>query len=144
MAGEHVDQMHLDIASSVQVRAPQCATPATGVGCAARLSVERRLGSLSSPLTLCNILSSLHSTCRLQVSPRKMAVMNSKSERFTSPLTYSGFDARNTSPLVAPYTADLGPGFYKVGCLYPAQPRDCNRPTGRTACQAHERARVVP
>ena len=50
---------------------------------------------------------------RAQVSPRKMAVMNSKSSRFSSPLTYAFNDSRNTLPLIAPYVAPLGPGFYK-------------------------------
>eukprot|EP00966_Prymnesium_polylepis_P202915 4701336-Prymnesium_polylepis.1 len=36
-----------------------------------------------------------------QVSPRKMAVMNSKSSRFSSPLTYAFNDSRNTLPLIA-------------------------------------------
>lgn len=48
-----------------------------------------------------------------QVSPRKLGVMTSRSNRFTTPLTYAAGESRNISPLRAPYERDLGPGSYE-------------------------------
>lgn len=48
-----------------------------------------------------------------QVSPRKLGVMTSRSERFTTSLTYAHGECRNISPIRAPYENDLGPGTYE-------------------------------
>ena len=70
----------------------------------------------------------------VQVSPRKLRVMSSRSDRFTTPHTYGANEPRNVLAIRPPYENELGPGSYDAatGAIVVTRPEkpQCNFASG--------------